>query len=50
MATSSTFDNMVNEYITLDLMSDELIKRDYVLQKVDRDDTWKFGTIPVPRP
>ena len=48
MSTVSSFDNMLNEYITLDLMTNELIKRDYVLQKVDRDDSWKFGSIPVP--
>jgi hypothetical protein len=39
---------MLNEYLTIDLMKEELIKRDYVLQKVDRDDGWKSGTIPVP--
>lgn len=48
MSTTSSFDNMLNEYVTLDLMKDELVKRDYVLQKLDRDDNWKFGTIPVP--
>lgn len=48
MATTSSFDNMLNEYITLELMTNELIKRDYLLQKVDRDDSWKLGTIPVP--
>lgn len=39
---------MLNEYLSIDLMKEELIKRDYVLQKVDRDDGWKSGTIPVP--
>lgn len=48
MSTVSSFDNMVNEYLNIDLMTNELTKRDYVLQKVDRDDSWKFGTIPVP--
>lgn len=48
MSTARDFNNMLNEYLTVDLMRDELIKRDYVLQKVDRDDGWKSGTIPVP--
>jgi hypothetical protein len=39
---------MLNEYLSIDLMKEELIKRDYLLQKVDRDDGWKSGTIPVP--
>lgn len=39
---------MLNEYLQIDLMKEELIKRDYLLGKVDRDDGWKSGTIPVP--
>jgi hypothetical protein len=39
---------MLNEYLSIDLMKEELIKRDYLLQKVERDDGWKSGTIPVP--
>lgn len=48
MSTSRDFSSMLNEYLTIDLMKEELIKRDYVFQKVDRDDGWKSGTIPVP--
>lgn len=48
MSTLRDFNSMLNEYLTIDLMKEELIKRDYVLQKVDRDDGWKSGTIPVP--
>lgn len=48
MSTSRLFNSMLNEYLTIDLMKEELIKRDYVLQKVERDDGWKSGTIPVP--
>lgn len=48
MGTNRDFNSMLNEYLTIDLMKEELIKRDYVLQKVDRDDGWKSGTIPVP--
>jgi hypothetical protein len=48
MSTNRDFNAMLNEYVTLDLMRDELVKRDYILQKLDRDDGWKSGTIPVP--
>jgi hypothetical protein len=48
VSTSRDFSSMLNEYLTIDLMKEELIKRDYVFQKVDRDDGWKSGTIPVP--
>lgn len=48
MSTTRDFNSMLNEYLTVDLMKEELIKRDYLLQKVDRDDGWKSGTIPVP--
>lgn len=48
MSTNRDFNSMLNEYLTIDLMKEELIKRDYVLQKVERDDGWKSGTIPVP--
>lgn len=48
MSTSRDFSAMLNEWLTVDLMKEELIKRDYVLQRADRDDGWKSGTIPVP--
>jgi len=48
MGTNRDFSSMLNEYLSIDLLKEELIKRDYVLQKVDRDDGWKSGTIPVP--
>ena len=48
MGTNRDFNAMLNEYLSIDLMKEELIKRDYLLQKVDRDDGWKSGTIPVP--
>jgi hypothetical protein len=48
MSTTADFNSMLNEYLSIDLMKEELIKRDYLLQKVDRNDGWKSGTIPVP--
>jgi hypothetical protein len=41
MATPQTFQNMLNEYLPLDLMKEELIKRDYLMQKVTHDESWK---------
>jgi len=48
VATTRTFQDMLNEYLTYDLLREELVKRDYVLQKVEKDDGWKGGTLPVP--
>lgn len=51
MATTHTdrsFSAMLNEYLTLDLLREELVKRDYILQTVEKDDSWKQGTLPVP--
>lgn len=48
MATTRTFNDMLNEYLTYDLLREELIKRDYVLQRVEKDNGWKGGTLPVP--
>ena len=45
MGTNRNFQAMLNEYLSIDLMKEELIKRDYLLQKVERDDGWKSGTI-----
>lgn len=48
MATTRTFNDMLNEYLTYDLLREEMIKRDYVLQRVEKDNGWKGGTLPVP--
>lgn len=48
MATTRTFNDMLNEYLTYDLLREEMIKRDYVLQRVEKDTGWKGGTLPVP--
>jgi hypothetical protein len=41
MSTDRSFQSMLNEYLAIDLLKEEWIKRDYTLQKVDRDDGWK---------
>jgi hypothetical protein len=48
MATTATFGNMLNEYLTYDLLREELIKRDYLMKTVNKDNSWKGGTMPVP--
>lgn len=48
MSTNRDFQAMLNEYLDISLLKEELVKRDYLLGKVDRDDGWKSGTIPVP--
>lgn len=48
MATDRSFNDMLNEHLDYDLMKAEYIKRDWLLSFVEKDDTWKGGTIPVP--
>ena len=46
--TLRSFNNMLNEYITNDLVSEALLKRDWFIQNVPKDNGWKGGTIPIP--
>jgi hypothetical protein len=39
---------MLNEYLTMDLMKEEIIKRDWLLSNCEMDTGWKGGTLPVP--
>ena len=48
MATNRSFQNMLNEYLPNELLKEELIKRDYLLTKVDKDDGWLGGNLVVP--
>lgn len=48
MSTQTTFDNMLNEYLPNSLLSEELMKRDWLLQNVEKDNTWLGGTLIVP--
>lgn len=48
MGTTRTFQAMLNEYLTNELMREEIIKRDYILTTVEKDDGWKGGKMPVP--
>lgn len=48
MATTRTFNEMLNEYLTNDLLMEELVKRDFWLNKVAKDEDWKGGDVIVP--
>jgi len=48
MATSRTFQDMLNQYLPNELLKEEFIKRDYIMTKVDKDDNWKGGALIVP--
>lgn len=48
MSTNRTFQAMLNQYLPNELLAEELIKRDYILTKVEKDDSWKGGDIVVP--
>lgn len=48
MATTRTFSTMLNDYLANDLLKEELVKRDYLLSKVEKDDGWLGGPLIVP--
>jgi hypothetical protein len=39
---------MLNEYLPNELLKEEFIRRDYLLSKIEKDDTWKGGNLVVP--
>lgn len=47
-ATDRSFSAMLNEYLPNELLKEELIKRDYLLQKVEKDNSWLGGNLIVP--
>ena len=40
MGTQRTFTSMLNDFLPNQLLKEEIIKRDYLLNKVEKDDTW----------
>lgn len=48
MATTRSFQDMLNEYLPNDLFKDELMQRDWYLQNIQKDNNWKGGDIIVP--
>lgn len=48
MGTTRTFQDMLNEYLPNELLKEEFVKRDYLLSKVEKDDSWLGGNLVVP--
>lgn len=48
MATTASFQTMLNEYLPIELLEQEYVKRDYLMQRVNMDESWKGGTLIVP--
>ncbi len=48
MSTTRTFQDMLNEYLTYDMLKEELLMRHWLLSNIEIDDGWKGGTLPVP--
>lgn len=48
MATTRTFQDMLNEYLPNDLLREELVDRSYLLNKVKKDNSWLGGNLIVP--
>ena len=40
MATTRTFQDMLNDFLPNDLLKEELVKRDFLLNKIEKDDSW----------
>lgn len=48
MSTNRSFSSMLNEYLTNDLLREETLKRDYILNTCQKDNSWKGGPLIVP--
>ncbi len=48
MATTVTFQDMLNEYCPNSIFNEELIKQDYFLTTIEKDDNWLGGDLIVP--
>ena len=47
MATTRSFQAMLNEYLPNKLLKEEMVKRDYILSNIEKDDSWKGGKLIV---
>lgn len=46
--TNVDFDTMIKRYMPYELIFEEVMKRDYFLGKVEKDQTWKGGEMQIP--
>ncbi len=40
MGTDRNFQDMLNDFLPNELLKEEMVKRDYLLNKIEKDDTW----------
>lgn len=48
MASTRVFQDMLNEYLTYDLLREEFKARMWLWENIEIDNGWKGGTLPVP--
>lgn len=48
MATTRSFQDMLNDYLANDILEEAFVKRDYILSKIEKDNSWKSGPLVVP--
>lgn len=48
MATTRSFNDMLNEYLPVELLKEEYIKRDWLMSNANIDEGWKGGQLVVP--
>lgn len=48
MATTRSFSDMLNEYLPNKLLKEELLKRNWLLQNIEKDNSWAGSSIIVP--
>jgi hypothetical protein len=48
MGSLREFNDMLNEYLAVDLLRAELVKNMYSFEQMNKDDSWKGGAIPIP--
>ncbi len=48
MATTTSFSTMLNQYLPVSMLFDEVKKRNWLLQNIEQDNSWLGGTLVVP--
>lgn len=48
MSTQRRFSAMLNDHLAYELLSEETMKRSYLLENLEKDTDWKGGPLPVP--
>jgi hypothetical protein len=48
MVTLASFSDMLNEYVHYELLAEEMARQNFFIGKVEKDQNWRGGTLPVP--